>query len=164
MKALFVLVAVLIALYPQPAQAQDTALAVNLNVGANYATESEAYGVSVMALKKLGGGWFEVGVQGSFGEASNSFGIMPGFFLFEGSKFELAILQGITSKWEPIDGDLINYILSSSGMYATWSLPWSIVGQETRLYGLWQRELPLDSENLVEATHKFGVGISLAIR
>lgn len=157
--ALFMLV--LLAL---PIEAQDTALAVNLNVGANYADGD--LGASVMALKKLGGGWFEIGVQASFGEASNSFGVIPGLFLFEGSTFELAILQGITSKWEPLggDGELINYVLSSTGMYGTWALPWNFVGQETRLYGLWQRELPLDSESLVEAMHRFSVGISLAIR
>lgn len=163
MKTLFVLAFLI--LFALSTQAQDTALAVNLNVGANYATESEAFGASVMALKKLGGGWFELGLQASFGEASNSIGFFPGLFLIEG-KFDLGILQGITSKWEPLgpDGELINYILSSSGIYAAYNLPWSLLGQETKVYGLWQRELPLDSENLVEATYNFGFGISLAIK
>lgn len=155
-----------IVLLALPIQAQDTALAVDMNVGANYDSETEAFGASVMALKKLGGGWFEIGVQASFGEASNSIGVIPGVFLFEGSKFELAILQGMTSKWEPLgpDGELINYILSSSGLYVTYNLPFGVVGQETRVYGMWQREAPYDSENLVESTHKISVGLSMAIR
>ena len=149
---------------PISLMAQDTALAVNMNVGANYDTETEAFGVSVMALKKLGGGLFELGVQASFGEACNSFGVMPGVFIFEGGVVEIAFLQGLTTKWEPLGDELINYILGSSGLYATYNLPLSIVGQETRMYGLWQREYPLDGENLVEATHKFSVGLSLVIR
>ena len=155
-----------IVLLALPVGAQDTALAVNMNVGFNVDTETDAFGASVMAVKKLGGGWFEIGVQASFGEASNSFGVIPGLFIFEGSKFELAILQGMISKWEPLgpDGELINYILGSSGLYGTYNLPWSIVGQETRLYGLWQREDPYESENLVEATYNFSVGLSMAIR
>ena len=159
--ALFILVLLAV---PIDLKAQDTALAVDLNVGPTYDTEREAFGASVMAVKFFGGGWFEIGVQASFGEAGNSFGMIPGICLLQGGPVELALLQGMTSKWEPVGDELINYILGASGLYVTYDLPFSIVGQETRLYGLCQREYTLSSENLVEATYKLSFGLSLAIR
>jgi hypothetical protein len=167
MKRLLTVLAILTLMaMPTGLKAQDTALTVNMNVGANYDSDTEAFGASVMALKKLGGGWFEISVQASFGEASNSIGVMPGIFLLESPHFSLGLLQGVVSKWEPLgpNGDLINYIMGSTGLYLAYDLPWNIVGQETCLYGMWQREYPSDSENLVEATNRLGVGLSLAIR
>lgn len=128
----------------------------NINVGGYYATDVEALGVSFQGMRKLQDGLFELSAVGSFGEGDNSIGITPGLFIMEGGKMELALLSGITTKWESTGGPA--YVAGTNGLYATYALPW--LG---RVYGQWQREWPFDKDGALEATHKFTFGISLTI-
>lgn len=148
-----------------PIEAQDTALALNINVGPTYSTEGEVAGVSVMALKKFSGGKFELGTQATLTEDGWSFGIMPGFFILEGGPVELGVLQKVAASQETVVGQdkLISYIVGATGLYVTCNIPWPLVGEETRIYGLGERQY-VDGDASLKATYNFSVGLSWAIR
>ena len=164
MKKLLVLTILLMAIPISP-KAQDTALALNINVGPTYSTEGEIVGVSVMALKKFSGGTFELGTQAILSEDGWSFGVMPGLFIFEGGPVELGVLQKVAASHEAVVGrdKLISYIVGATGLYVTCNIPWTLVGQETRIYGLGERQY-VDGDASLKATYNFSVGLSMAIR
>ena len=164
MKKLLVLTVLLMAI-PVGLKAQDTALAVNINIGPTYSTEGKMAGVSVMTLKKFSGGLFELGLQATLTEDGWSFGAIPGFFLLEGGPVEIGVLQKVAASQETVVGQdkLISYIVGATGLYVTCNIPWTFVGQETRIYGLGERRY-VDGDASIKATYNFSVGLSMAIR
>ena len=164
MKRLLSILAMLI-LFAIPIEAQDTALVVNINVGPTYSTEGKVAGASVMVLKKFSGGKLELSLQATLAEDGWSFGAIPGVFIFEGGPVEFAVLQKVAASHETVVGQdkLISYIVGATGLYVTCNIPWTFVGQETRIYGLGERRY-VDGDASIKATYNFSVGLSMAIR
>lgn len=161
MKRLLSILAMLI-LFAIPIEAQDTALVVNINIGAHY---SDVVAVEFMIHKTLGGGKFELGVMGDVGkgEQDNSIGVMTGANLIEGPSFVLGLIKG----WKYTVADDVEYITGSRGLYAAYLPPWP---WDAKVYGLWQYDFPtpdglsVAQDVAIEGTHKFGLGLSMPIR
>lgn len=140
-------------------QAADSTTTGNVNIGAVYDTDAEAFGFSVQAMRKLSGGRLQFSAIGSFGEAANKASIESGLFIMEGGLIEAAIIQGVNETW---DGSTA-YTAGYSGLFGTFRSPWNWPGYDKpiKFFAKWQRQYPLDKFGAQEASHEFTFGVSL---
>ena len=162
MKWLCVLL-IFVMVVPIGPKAQDTALAVNMNVGAHYGDDVVA--MEFMIHKTLGGGAWELGIMGDIGkgEHDNSAGVMTGVNLIEGPSFVLGLIKG----WKYTVSDNVDYLTGTRGLYMAYRPPWS---WDAKIYGLWRYDFAtpegfsVEQGVAIDGTHKFGLGVSLPIR
>ena len=157
-KTILALAVLLIAL-PLGVKAQEELTTGSVNLGCVYNAETEAFGFSVQAMRKLKGGLLQLSAIGTFGEAANSAGIETGLFVLEGGTFEAALVQGASETWE---GNTA-YTAGYTGFLATFKSPLNWPGYEkpVRFFVKGKRQYPMDKDGAQESAYEITFGVSL---